>query len=289
MKRYTATPVCDHIAHLGEGPFWTKGDFHWIDIERRQLLRLHGDQAEVIYEFPSRVGAVVPAREGGFVCVLETGFYRLSASLEDLEYMVDPEPENMNNRFNDGKCDPYGCFYAGTMSLKGEKQAAGLYALNADRECQTILKPLTLSNGLAWNQEASIFYHIDTPTNEVAAYDYNRETGEVARRRVIVTIPDEDGHPDGMCIDANDNLWVAHWGGCKVACFDGASGERLAEVALPVERVTSCCFGGEALDQLYITTASAGLIPEEHAKQPNAGKVFIANVEATGFEAAAWG
>jgi len=289
MKRYTATPASEHRAELAEGPFWSNGSLYWVDIRGRQLLKLRDRVAEVVYDFPSQVGAVVPAREGGFVAALETGFYRLHANLEDLEYIADPEAGHHHNRFNDGKCDPFGCFYAGTMSLHGKQNAAGLYSLTADREVQTILKPVTLSNGLAWNAEASLFYYIDTPTGEVAVFDYNRETGEIARRRVAVSIPEGDGHPDGMCIDSDDNLWVAHWGGKKVTCFDPASGERLAEIALPVDNVTSCAFGGENLNHLYITTAYAGLSAEEYETQADAGKLFVAEVDGTGFDAAQWG
>ncbi|GHB90823.1 SMP-30/gluconolactonase/LRE family protein [Cerasicoccus arenae] len=289
MKTYTATLLTDHAAVLGEGPFWHDGAIHYVDIEGKQLLRLEGENVVVVYEFPRRVGAVVPAKEGGFVCALEEGFYHLSADGDDLTYLTDPEPGRTDNRFNDGKCDPFGRFVAGTMSLVDDNEGAALYSLGKDGSCQQVLAPVGCSNGLAWSKDQKHFFYIDTPTRQIVRFDYAAETGAISNRKVCIEIPAEDGHPDGMCIDQDDHLWIAHWGGWQVARYNPATGQKMEHIHVPAAQVTSCAFGGGGMNELYITTGCYNLTSEQRAEQPHAGKVFVCPVDAVGFPTATWG
>ena len=124
-------------------------------------------------------------------------------------------------------------------------------------------------------------YYIDTPTSRVDAFDWCAETGEISGRRTIARL--ENGWPDGMCIDRGGMLWVAMWAGSRVACVDPARAREVRSIDVPCPNVTSCCFGGEDLDELWITTARIGMSDEELAEHPHAGGVFVAKPGVSGF------
>src|SRR5690606_35948585 len=134
---------------------------------------------------------------------------------------------------------------------------------------------VSCSNGLAWSLDDRTFYYIDTPTRQVVAYDFDVATAAITNRRVVVEVDPADGLPDGMTIDAEGMLWIALWGGWKVERWDPGTGEKLAEIRLPVSQVTSCAFGGADLNDLYITSAKIGLTAEERRAQPAAGSLFV--------------
>ncbi len=135
-----------------------------------------------------------------------------------------------------------------------------------------VLSGVTTSNGLAWNKDDTVMYYIDTPTQKVMAYEYDLETGTLGKARIAVEIPRENGHPDGMTIDEEGMLWVAHWGGSAVRRYDPANGKCIGVVRVPATNVTSCCFCGSELDTLYITTAGERSDPQK--KEPHAGGIF---------------
>jgi sugar lactone lactonase YvrE len=200
--------------------------------------------------------------------------------------IADPEAHLPGNRFNDGKCDPAGRFWAGTMRIAEDQVGAGsLYCLDRDLTVRKMWEGITIANGIAWSSDAKTMYYIDTPTCAVAAFDYDLATGSIANRREIIRTPKEAGFPDGMTIDAEGMLWVAYWQGWRVVRWDPSTGEMLATVELPVERVTAPWFGGPNLDELYITTARIGLSDEARAQQPLAGSLFRARVGVAGLPA----
>jgi sugar lactone lactonase YvrE len=184
------------------------------------------------------------------------------------------EPRLAGNRFNDGKCDLTGRFWAGTMDIEERRASGALYFLERNK-VRRVLGGVTISNGLGWSPNNDTMYYIDTPTRRVCAFDYNAETGKVKDRRTVVDFnPDQQGSPDGMAVDTEGKMWVAHWGGSRVTRWNPATGRPLDAVILPVSQVTSCCFGGRNLDELYITTARTGLDREALLRQPLAGGVF---------------
>jgi sugar lactone lactonase YvrE len=177
------------------------------------------------------------------------------------------------NRFNDGKVDPNGRFWAGTMD-KAEKTASGsLYCLFPDLSVKKRETSITVSNGLTWSIDKRTMYYIDSPTQKVFAYDYDDSTGEISNKRVVFSIND-NSFPDGMTVDEEGMLWVALWDGSSVIRFDPTNGSLLQRIAFPTSRVTSCCWGGEDLDTLYVTTARVGLAAEQLRKEPTAGGLF---------------
>ncbi|WP_088342079.1 SMP-30/gluconolactonase/LRE family protein [Robiginitalea sediminis] len=278
MKTTAPEILLPHRATLGEGPVWDvyHRSFLWVDIMGKALHEYipHLGQHQV-RDLPQMPGAAALLPNGDFLLALQNGLAFMDRQTGALEPLADPEAGKPNNRFNDGKCDPQGRFWAGTMSLDETPEAGSLYRLDTDRSLHHMVGGVSISNGLAWNEAADTLYYIDTPLCAVTAFDYNPGTGEITNRREAFAIDPGEGYPDGMCIDREGMLWIAHWGGWQVARWNPHTGKKLAEIRLPAAHITSCCFGGETLSDLYITSARAGLSDSELMDQPEAGAVFV--------------
>jgi len=285
LSTFLAQIELETQAQLGEGAYWDDEArcLYWIDI-RGKTVNWYDPVTKVnrTLELDQQVGTVVPARRGGLIVGLERGIARLDPETGKLTMLADPEAELRTNRFNDGKCDPRGRFWAGTLSMVRTPRAAALYCLDLDGRLTRKLDGVGISNGICWSADAKTMYYIDTPTQEVAAFDFDVETAAISNRRVIARIPEAEGHPDGMTIDADGCLWIAHFAGWRVSRWDPVSGERLAEIRLQTANATSCAFGGEGLKTLYITTARVTLKPEDLALQPGAGSVWAVTIEGVG-------
>lgn len=270
--------VCAAKASLGEGPVWNTatGQLYWLDILAHHLHIHHPghSQDDEIIAIPPYISSVIPKQSGGIVLTLQDGFYSYDLTASKLTLLAEVEASLTDNRFNDGKCDPRGRYLAGTMSLSNQRSKGSLYSIDSEYKVTTLLTEVSISNGLAWSADGSIMYFIDTPTRKVVAFDYDLETGTISNRRVVIDIGDQPGSPDGMTIDAEGMLWVAHWGGWCVTRWNPLNGQLLQSIAVPASQVTSCTFGGTELDTLYITTARIGLSEEELLKQPDAGGLF---------------
>ncbi len=274
IKTYTANIVIDAKAKLGEGPSWDKQSQRllWVDIEGYQLHMYYPSTHEDrTIDIGEHVSAVVPYLENEVIVALISGLYRLNLTTGEKFIIHDPEEGRPGNRFNDGKCDPAGRFLAGTMSLNGESEQGAFYSLNTEGNVSLLIDEVSTSNGLAWSADHSTLYYIDTPTLEIVSFDYDINEGTISNKQVVATVDESEGYPDGMTIDAEGMLWVARWGGQRVSRIDPTSGKVIAEVSLPVNCVTSCAFGGEHLDELYITTAQ----DDDSADQPLAGGLFM--------------
>lgn len=271
--------VTDVKATLGEGPIWYREQLYWVDIIEKRVYIYNPSLDSVRHiQLDKMVGTVVPRSAGGLVVALEDGFYAVDERDGEATLLASAEADNPSTRFNDGKCDPVGRLWAGTMGLKGEKGIGALYMLDAERQVHTRLTDVTISNGICWSHDHTTMYYIDTPTQEVVAFAYDNKTGEISDRRVVVTFDRSEGGPDGMTIDAEGNLWVALWGGWAVVCVDPNSGERLHKVDVPCAHVTACAFGGEGLTDLYITTARTGVDEDALKEQPLAGALFKTSI-----------
>jgi sugar lactone lactonase YvrE len=269
--------VLDIRAALGEGPVWHVREqrLYWVDIPAGNV-HVHDPNGEPdrVYEVGQMVGAAVPRRAGGLVLAAHQGLGTYDLARREFTLLAAPKRHLPDNRFNDGKCDPRGRFWAGTLSMVRQPRNAHLYCLDTDRTLRHMLGDVTTSNGLAWSLDGRTMYYIDTPTRQVSAFDFDAETGEISNRRTIIAFPPGVGRPDGMTIDADGRLWIAHWDGGRVSRWDADSGRLLQEIRLPVINVTSCAFGGVNLDRLYITTARQGLTDEQLREQPHAGSLF---------------
>ncbi|UOQ50780.1 SMP-30/gluconolactonase/LRE family protein [Hymenobacter cellulosivorans] len=274
-------------AQLGEGALWNPLDqrLYWVDIEG-QALHIFDPVTGHDRQLPtgSKVGTVVPAGPDSVLVALQSGLHRLHTGTGELTCLVNPL-ETPSLRFNDGKCDPAGRFWVGTLDMDGAEHQAALYRLDADGSLHTMLAGVSISNGLVWTQDQRTMYYVDTPTQSVQAFDYDHASGAITNGRVIIRIPEKDGSPDGMTIDADNHLWIALWGGAQVVCYDPASGEKLASVPVPAPHTTSCAFGGPGLTTLFITTARQDLTPEQLAQYPLSGNVFATEPGAVGVPA----
>lgn len=274
---YNAELVLDAKAALGEGPHWDSNEkiIYWVDILGMKLHAFDPVTSENrTFQLDQYIGAAVPGQEGQFILALQNGIYQFDLSTEKLILLVNPESDKPNNRFNDGKCDAHGRFYVGTMDIDAKDQRGSFYRLGIDGQIHKMLSSVTISNGLAWSPDRTNMYHIDTPTGEVSIFDYDEKTGDISNKQLCVRIPEEMGSPDGMTIDSEGMIWVAHWGGSRVTRWDPHAGNWVDEVIVPAKNVTSCVFGGENLDELYITTARQGMSEEELMEYPFSGGLF---------------
>ena len=281
-----------HRSRLGEGALWhpSRQSLFWVDIHGHALHETTlADSSVRTRDVGQLIGAVAPTRAGGLVAALQDGLHRVdlgSGATTRLLCPAEHDPEKV--RFNDGKCDPQGRFWAGTMAIDESSGQGALYRFDPDGTYQRMRAPVSISNGLAWSPDHRTLYYIDSPTRAVQAFDFDPASGELTRHRIAIDLSSTPGFPDGCTIDVEGNLWIAFWAGWCVMRWDPIRARLLDTVRIPVAKVTTCTFGGPKLDTLFITTASCHLSAEEHRAQPEAGYVFAANVGTQGFPADAF-
>ncbi|WP_221564583.1 SMP-30/gluconolactonase/LRE family protein [Alkalihalobacillus sp. TS-13] len=271
----------DIISDLGEGPSWDDKEsvLYWVDITGKQIHRWLSFNNKVQSLTTTQfVSTVVPTNDGRLLCTLQNGFYLLKWEEQSWEHIGNPESRIGGNCFNDGKCDPQGRFWGGSMDLNGFPRKGALYTVDRDKKIRTVLEGVSCSNGITWSPDEKYMYFIDTPTRKVVAYDFSITKGTISNPRDIIYIPETQGFPDGMTSDEEGMIWIAHWGGYRVSRWNPYNGICLEVIHLPVEKVTSCEFGGNNNDELFITTAREGLTSVQHEKQPLAGRLFRVKV-----------
>lgn len=271
--------VGDHIAQLGEGPVWDEqtNTIYWIDIAKGEIICFNTiNNHTSVFPLGQMPGAIaLCGNNNQLLAAAKNGPGILDLKTREFNQFPFPEDDKPGNRFNDGKVDAGGRFWVGTTAVNEEHQAGGLYAMNADFLFQLKLPALTIPNGMAWSHDQRKFFFIDTPARQVMAYDFDLNTGNLSNERIAFSFPDEDGFPDGMTIDTEGMLWIAHWDGWQVSRWNPGSGEKILSVKLPVARVTSCTFGGTEMNDLYITTAWDRLSTNQKKEQPEAGALFV--------------
>lgn len=270
--------VVNHTCLLGEGPVWDfKGKtIIWVDILNGEIHEFHPSQnLHRKIDVREMVGSVAICTDGNFIAALKNGLAFVHRDSGEIKMLHNPEAYLLNNRFNDGKCDPAGRFWVGTMGLDEEPGVGNLYMVNKDLSHSKKIEGVSISNGMAWSSDYKTFYYIDTPTYKVMAYDYDLLTGNITNKRIAIQIPKEEGSPDGMTIDVENKLWIAHWDGWQITRWDPATSTKLLSIPLPVARVTSCTFGGDDFQDVYITSAKVGLTEKQLQEQPLAGSLFV--------------
>ncbi len=264
-------------AWLGEGPIWDARTqtLYWLDILNKRIYA----GAELLAELDEFVGCMAPRAQGGLIFTQKASIWtaapptHIQPASPQLTLVATLSSEPATTRFNDGKCDPRGRFLAGTMDLNESDPVGSLYSFDG-AVVTKLLGGVTISNGMAWSPDHKTFYYIDTPTREVRAFEYDLDTGAIANPRVVITVPEALGWPDGMTSDTQGNLWIAMWGGAKVTRWNPHTGQLLEQVAIPAKNVSSCVFGGRDMNELYLTSACKGLDEATLQQYPLTGSVF---------------
>lgn len=273
-------------AILGEGPVWYGQHLLWVDILGHKVFRYDPATGnEESWDCDNMVGTIVQDGNGHLIAAVMDRIVRINPDSGEQSEICKVEAELEHTRLNDGKCDPSGRLWVGTLDLPETAASGSLYRVDPDASVTKLYEGVTVSNGLVWLGDT--FYYIDSPRRTVMAFDYDADAGTIANERIALDFEalGVKGYPDGMTLDSDGNLWVCRWAGFGVTCFDPKTGKILHELDLPVANVTACAFGGPELKDLFITTASKGLSDEEKAAQPLAGCLFHATPGATGVPA----
>jgi xylono-1,5-lactonase len=264
---------------LGEGPYWSvrQQALYWVDILGQAVFRLRpADGSVVMWQMPEMIGWLIErAHADGFVAGMQRDFAYLTLQPMTITPIARPEPDLPRNRLNDAKADGRGRIWAGTMPMSGNGDTGSLYRLDPDGRVTRRDHGYLISNGPALSPDGRYLYHNDSALGLVYRFELGVD-GELRNRRVFLRFGPDEGKPDGMTIDSEGALWIALWGAARVSRYT-ACGDLDRSVILPASQVTSCVFGGAALDRLFVTSAAEGATDE-----PMAGALFEVDPQMTG-------
>ena len=282
----TAAPTCvlDAKASLGESPVWSVAEqaLYWVDINAPSLNRFDpATGRNVTMPMPASIGCFALRKSGGFIVALRDGVWLARADGSLLRQVAAAPYDPAHHRFNDGRCDRQGRFFAGTMNERRDASTGALLRIDADFAVTPILADITISNGLAWSPDGRTMYHADTPTRTIHAYDYDTDAGLPVQRRVFAQWQGESDRPDGGTVDSAGNYWSAFYRGGKVVQI-APDGATLAEFAVPAMCPTMCAFGGPDLKTLYVTSARQQRDADELTRLPQSGGIFAMQVDIPG-------
>lgn len=279
----TIKHLFDVVTEHGEGPVWdaVENKLYWVDLLKGDYLKADIHTGEVKrFHIGQPLGVLALRENGGLILALRDGLALWNESTESLDFIHTPEKENPTTRFNDGAVDPAGRFFAGTMTFDGDKDIGNLYRLGADHSLKTVESSLYIPNGMAWSSDHKTFYLTDTNRHIIYAYDYDVDSGDITNRRTFIQFGERE-FPDGLTTDTNGDFWIALWGASKIYRFDHR-GKKIAEIPVPVQYPTSCCFGGDDLSTLFITTSRLALSEHDRKRQSPAGKILMLETNVTG-------
>ncbi len=268
---------------LGEGPLYNDKEnaLYWTDIKGMKLFR-YDLESKVVknYRFTKPIGSFAFTCNDEIIVTTTSGFEYAILNENRFVSIVNPEINKPHNRFNDGKCDAKGRYFAGTMDNNEKEITGSLYSFDGDG-IEKLEDNLFISNGLGWSPNSSKFYLTDSPKRVIYVYDYDLELGKISNKKIFANIDEKDGYPDGLCVDSEGYIWSAHWYGWKITRY-APDGSIDSIYDIPVPKVTSCNFGGKELDTLFITTASFELSEEELKKAPLSGYTFALKTKVKG-------
>lgn len=265
----------DRRCLLGESPVWSRdeGALYWVDIHKPAILRWNlasGVCAE--WAMPENVGSLGLA-DAGLVVSLRQGFARFDPATQRLDRFATPIAGRRNLRFNDGRVDRRGRFWAGTVSEKRVPGLASLFRFDADGGCREMATGFTIANGISWSPDDRTMYFADSWERAIYAYEFDIDDGVIGKRRLFARFAEGEGIPDGATVDADGGYWVAHFDGGKLTRY-APDGRVDRTIPMPVPRPTSCAFAGPGLATLLVTSASFGLTDEQRIAAPLSGCLF---------------
>lgn len=282
--------ILDARARLGESPLWDGATqkLFWVDVYNHRVHQFDPATGQNRYfDTGEVVSALALASSNHLLIALKERVAQLDLQTGAIEPLVQLELSNrVDTRCNDGKCDPQGRFWLGTVSDTPEQ--AALYRYDVKGSVELMETGLTISNGMGWSPDGTTFYLTDSFQHKIFAYDFNGDTGTISNRRVLVDLSTESMEPDGLTVDSQGNIWSALWDGWAIACFN-PTGRELFRINMPVPRPTSVTFGGPDLTELYITSASVGLSQKEVQECYTAGDLFRLPTQSQGLPAHGFG
>ena len=278
--------VADAKSIVGESPLWSAAEqcVYFVDIPQRQLHRFSlGNMMLESFTTPDIVTAVASRRGGGLILTFERTLAFFDPGKKSFTAAMAVTIEPTGNRFNDGKCDRQGRFWAGTMSkTQWDEPCGSLYRIGADLTATRLMSGLRCSNGLGWSPDNRTFYFAESFAHTIYAFDFEAQSGVISGRRVFATLdPASGAFPDGLTVDAEGHVWNAQPVFGRLVRYD-PDGRIDRIVETPVSRCTSCTFGGDDLGTLYVTSARDSLTPEELIEEPVAGGLFAFRPGVTG-------
>jgi sugar lactone lactonase YvrE len=280
--------IFDEPAILGESALWHAEEqaLYWVDILKPALHRLDMlTNQHQMWIMPLEISCIGLHSKNSLIAGLRTGFALITLPKGELSWITQPlnASERQEVMFNDGKCDRQGRFWAGTKDLLEKSPIAALYRLTSDGLCEKMADKFTVQNGPAWSPDNTTLYVCDSPLRVIYQYRFDSILGTISDRSIFATIPDHAGYPDGITVDSEGYVWNAHWDGWQVTRY-APNGKIDRVINLPVQRPTSCCFGGQDMTTLYITSARVHLSQEELKRGPKAGCVFAVETEIKGLQ-----
>lgn len=267
----------------GEAATWLPGlnSLFWVDIDNGILHQYNaGDRSVEDHTFPEMITSIIPweGHDKELILAMKNRFVAFHLEKKTYRTLVELTGLHPQWRTNDCKASPDGRIWGGIMHLSEHNGNGSLYCVDNDLSLAQVLQQQHIPNGIVWNREGDRMYYADSGRGCIEEYAYDRLTGSVCLLRTVVQVPAEYGVPDGMTIDAEGLLWVAHWGGYGVYVWNPANGQLVNKIEVPVPNVASCTFGGKEHTQLFITTAIDGLSEEELAAYPLSGSLFVADL-----------
>ncbi len=284
MNTWNAILLQKASLQLGEGALWHPlwQQFVYVDIEGKLLGRIDPKTGSFeIKVMDKHISLALPATGDKLLVALQDSLALYDFDSEQIQELIPLEPDLSHNRSNDGACDASGRLWIGTMHWHAKPDQGTLYRYSGST-LTGMITPTSVSNGIGWSPDNDTLYYIDSHSPYIRAFDFDLQYGTITNQRIIVHIDLPGCVADGMCVDSEGMLWVAIWGGSAVHRYNPDTGALIGVVQVPVPHVTNCALGGTGMQQLFITTARAGLTPEELHQFPLSGSLFIANVDIAG-------
>ncbi len=277
----TATLLFASTDCTGEGATWLKErqELLWVDINAGMLHRYNPVDGKVEdNQLPEMITSIIPVRgkPDDVVLAMKNRLVVYNLKKHSYHHLAEVDTRGPQWRTNDCKCSPYGTIWCGVMRMTDQNQTGWVTSVDAQGHSTMILDKQSIPNGVVWNEQTHKLYYADSGRRCIEEYSYT-DDGSIKYERIAVKVPSEYGVPDGMTIDADGRLWVAHWGGYGVYVWNPQTGNLEGKVEVPVPNVASCTFG--ANDKLYITTARDGLSKTDLEKYPQSGGLFVAEVK----------
>ncbi len=255
---------------------------YWVDIEGKLILRINPQTGErKAFPQEQEFGCIVKRSKGGFIAGTNAGLAYVDADLTAVDVFSTPEAEHPRNRFNDGKCDRQGRFWVGSTDMDETEPNAALYRVSGAGEVACMIPGVIESNGLGWSPDDKTMYFTDSGHGVIYAFDFDADAGEIDNRREFVRVDMAESMPDGLTVDAEGFIWSAHWGGGRITRYD-PHGRIDRVIPMPCPLVTSVTFGGDGLEQMFVTTARLGLSKDELEQAPLSGGLFVLDAGVAG-------